>query len=167
MLLVQLVKVDQAQGWRALASGISRLNTLRPRQNGRQFPDNIFKCIFLNINIWISIKISLNLVPKGSINNIAALIQTVAWRRPRDKPLPESMMVSLLMYICVTRPQWGNLDCMWLGEITRNLSEIVQLRNIYWIHFANMINKTLLSMCLKCVLVSWWSRYRWLSARRQ
>ena len=24
------------------------LNALRPRQNGHQFPDNIFKCIFLH-----------------------------------------------------------------------------------------------------------------------
>ena len=27
------------------------ISTLRPRQNGRHFPDNIFKCIFLNENI--------------------------------------------------------------------------------------------------------------------
>ena len=31
---------------------ISRLfNTLRPRQDGRHFPDDIFKCIFLNENV--------------------------------------------------------------------------------------------------------------------
>ena len=34
------------------------INTLRPRQNSRHFPDDIFKCIFLNENVWISIKIS-------------------------------------------------------------------------------------------------------------
>ena len=34
-------------------------NTLRPRQNGRHSPDDIFKCIFLNENIWIVIAISL------------------------------------------------------------------------------------------------------------
>ena len=34
----------------------------------------IFKCIFLNENILISIKISLKLVPKGRINNIPALV---------------------------------------------------------------------------------------------
>ena len=28
-------------------------NTLRPRQNGRHFLDDTFKCIFLNENIWI------------------------------------------------------------------------------------------------------------------
>ena len=38
-------------------------NTLRPRQNGRHFTDDIFNCIFLNEMVWISIKISLKLVP--------------------------------------------------------------------------------------------------------
>ena len=39
------------------------VNTLRPRQNGRHFADVIFKCIFLNENLLISIKISLKFVP--------------------------------------------------------------------------------------------------------
>ena len=50
-------------------------NTLRPRQNGRHFADDIFKCIFLNENVWIPIKISLKFVPKGQINNIPTLVQ--------------------------------------------------------------------------------------------
>ena len=62
-------------------------NTLRPRQNGRHFPDDISKCIFLNENVLISMKISLKFVPKGQINNIPALVQIIAWRRPGDKPL--------------------------------------------------------------------------------
>ena len=33
-------------------------NTLKPRQYGRQFPDDIFKCIFLNENVRIAIDIS-------------------------------------------------------------------------------------------------------------
>ena len=45
-------------------------------------------------------------VPKGPINNIQALVQIMAWRRPGDKPLSEPMMVSLTTHICVTRPQW-------------------------------------------------------------
>ena len=49
-------------------------NTLRPRQDGRHFPDGIFKCIFLNENVLISIKISLKFVPNGQINNIPALV---------------------------------------------------------------------------------------------
>ena len=49
-------------------------NTLRPRQNGRHFPDAIFKCIFLNENVWILIKISLKFVPNGLINKTLALV---------------------------------------------------------------------------------------------
>ena len=39
-----------------------RINTLRPGQNGRHFADDIFKCIFLNENVWIPTKISLKFV---------------------------------------------------------------------------------------------------------
>ena len=82
--------------------------TLRPRQNGRHFADDTFKRIFLDENTRISIKISLKFVPKGPINNIPALVQIMAWRRPGDKPLSEPMMVRSLTHICVTRPQWVN-----------------------------------------------------------
>ena len=84
------------------------VHTLRPRQNGRRFADDTFKCIFLNENVRILIKISLKFVPKGPINNNPALVQIMAWRQSGDKPLSEPMMVSLLMHICVTRPQWVN-----------------------------------------------------------
>ena len=79
---------------------------LSSRQNSRHFPDDIFKYIFLNENAWILMKISLEFVPKGPINNIPALVQMMAWRRPGDKPLSEPMIVSLRTHICVTRPQW-------------------------------------------------------------
>ena len=82
------------------------VNTLRPRQNGHHFADDIFKRIFSNENVEISIKISLKFVPKGRINNIPALVQVMARRRPGDKPLTEPMVVRLLTHICVTRPQW-------------------------------------------------------------
>ena len=36
--------------------------------------DDIFKCIFLNENVLISIKISLKFVPKGQFSNIPALV---------------------------------------------------------------------------------------------
>ena len=75
------------------------VNTLRPRQNGRHFPNSIFKCIFLNQNLWISINISLKFVSHGPIDSIPALVQIMAWRRPGDKPLSEPMVVSLLTYI--------------------------------------------------------------------
>ena len=81
---------------------------LRPRQNECYFADDKVNCIFLNENVWISIKISLKFVPKGPINNIQVLVQIVAWRRPGAKPLSEPMVASLLTHICVTRPQWVN-----------------------------------------------------------
>ena len=97
----------------------SELNSLRPRLNRRPFADDIFKCIFLNENEWILPRISLKFVPKVRINNIPALIQIMAWRRPGDKPFSEPMMVSLLTHVCVTRSQcvkWlsiGNLWSVW------------------------------------------------------
>ena len=75
-----------------LRNGGTHVNTLRPRRNEQYFADDIFKRIFFNWNVWISIKISLNFVPKGSINNIPALVQIMAWRRSGDKPLSEPMM---------------------------------------------------------------------------
>ena len=60
---------------------MKQFNTLRPRQNGRYFPDDIFKWIVLNENAWIPIKISLKFVPQGPIINIPALVQIMAWRQ--------------------------------------------------------------------------------------
>ena len=89
------------------------INTLRPRQNGRHLPD-ISKCIFLNENIGITIDIWLKFVPKGSINNIPALVQIMAWCHPGAKPLSEPMMIISLMHICVIRPQW--INSLWLSD---------------------------------------------------
>ena len=105
---------------------LSVINTLRPRQNGRHFADDIFKHIFLNENVCISIKMSLKFVLKGQISNIPALVQIMAWRQPGDKPLSEPMMVSLLTQICVARPQWVN---MWITQW--RLNNITDLINCY------------------------------------
>ena len=100
---------------------MASINTLRPRQNSHHFQDDILKCILLTENIWILIKISLKFVLKCPVNNIPALVQIMAWRLPGDKPLSEPMLVSLLMYICITRPQWVNTNwlpfCRWRFEI--------------------------------------------------
>ena len=82
------------------------LNTLRPRRYRRHFADDPFKCISLIENVSIPIQFSLKFVPKGPSNNIPALVQIMAWRRPGDKPLSDPMMVRLPTHICVTRPQW-------------------------------------------------------------
>ena len=115
------------------------INSLRPRPNTRHFADDIFKCIFQNENEWISPRISLKFVPKVRINNIPALVQIMAWRRPGDKPLSEPMMVSLLTHICVTRPQWvlykacayGHpLDQQWSMKIRPRISNYIS--NFMW-----------------------------------
>ena len=98
--------ISPASVWLFSHASGCHINTVRPRQNGRHFADDTFKCIFLNENAWISLKISQKFVPKVRITNILALVQIMAWRQPGDKPLSEPMMVSLLMHICVTRPQW-------------------------------------------------------------
>ena len=86
----------------------------------------IFKCIILYENVWIPIWISLKFVPKGPINNIPALVQTMTWRRPGDKPLSEPMIVRLPTHICVTQPQWVNMGstlCVTWDKITQTISK--------------------------------------------
>ena len=85
---------------------VPSFKSLRLKQNGHHFANNTFNC--LSENVWIPIKIWLKFVPKGPINNIPALVQIMAWRRPGDKSLSEPMMVGLLTHICITRPQWVN-----------------------------------------------------------
>ena len=117
-----------------------QFNTSRPRKNGRCFTNDIYKCILLNEKIWILIRFSLKFVPKGlinNINNITALVQTMTWCRPGNKPLSEAMMVKLLTHICISLPHWikpmEDMDtfnlyiqcygCWWLGY-TRSQSII-------------------------------------------
>ena len=51
-----------------------RYNQSLPRQNGRHFADDMFKCIFINEMFCISIQISLKFVPNGPIDNNPALV---------------------------------------------------------------------------------------------
>ena len=87
------------------ADVLALIYALSARQNGHPFPGDIFKWIFLNEDVWISIEFSLNFAPRGPINKITALVQIMAWRRPGDRPLSEPMMVILLTHTCATRPQ--------------------------------------------------------------
>ena len=132
------------------------INTLRPRQNGRHFTDNILKCIFLNENIWISIKISLKFVPKGPINNIPALVRIMAWHQSGDKPLSEPMVVSLLTHICVTRPEWVNRyqKCIVLCLIMAKGYNELGLLSVHW---------TTSLGCL-CLWASTWRVKEWWNA---
>ena len=68
------------------------VHTLRPRKKDRHFSNDIFKCIFLNENIWIFTDISLKLISKGQINNKASLVQIMVWCLFGAKPLSEPMI---------------------------------------------------------------------------
>ena len=149
----------------------AEFNTLKPRQNGRHFADDIFNCIFLNENVWILIKISLKFVPKGPINNIPALVQIMAWRRPGDKLLSEPMVVSLLTHICVTRPQWVN---SWQASYGVSLMKILEKINriITAAHCTSNVENTSMSWhhhddpiyCIKamsCQLITWAEPQSW------
>ena len=60
--------------WIPTSSQNKLVNSSPLGQNGRHFPDDIFKCIFMNEKFCILIQISLKFVPRGPINNIPALI---------------------------------------------------------------------------------------------
>ena len=53
-----LTKISHAM-WHHPSLGHHKLTYGGREKNGRHFADNIFKCIFLDENVWISIKISL------------------------------------------------------------------------------------------------------------
>ena len=61
--------------------------TWKSRQNGRHFTDDIFKCMFLNGIVWISLMISPKFLSKFRINNIPVMVQIIG-----AKPLCEPVM---------------------------------------------------------------------------
>ena len=103
-------------------------NSSYPRQYGWHFPGDIFKCIFLNENLWISLQILLKFVLEVRINNFSALVQIMAWRRPSDKTLSEPMMVNLLTYICIPLLQWVNSllpsEAIWHQSLWSSLVQV-------------------------------------------
>ena len=62
---------------------------------------DIIKCIFVNENIWISSKMSLN---KKSIDNEPALIQTMAWRRTDAITISVEWTLIQCLRVC-----WGKI----------------------------------------------------------
>ena len=104
------------------------VNTLGLRQNCRHFADDIFKCIFLNENLWISIKISQKFVSKFRIINIPVLIQIMAWRRPGDKPLSEPMIVYWHIYASL-----GLSELIWIHRSILDRNAVDML--IFWYVF--------------------------------
>ena len=99
----QLIRCQQSWFLQADIALVYYFNTLRPRQNGRQFPDDFFKCIFFSCMIMFNF----------DFPEVFAEVCS----QESAKPLCEPMMVSLLTHICVTEPQWVNWlapsDAIW------------------------------------------------------
>ena len=68
----------------------------------------------------------------------------MAWRRPGNKPLSETVMVSLLTHICVTRPQWVNR--VWM----------LCLLHLLLLHLLHLSYRTLKRVHLPC-LAFWYN----------
>ena len=62
-----------------------------------------YNTVFLNENV--SIKISLNIVPYGPIDNKSVLVQIMAWHRTGHESLSEPMMAYLSYEYMLTRTQ--------------------------------------------------------------
>ena len=76
-----------------VTNSLTSINWFPPGHNGPRSADDRFRCIFVNENICILIKISLKFLRKGSIDNKPALVEIMAWRQIDDKPLSEPMRI--------------------------------------------------------------------------
>ena len=81
---------------------------------GRDKMADIFKCIFVKENVWISNTIWLKFVPNGPIDN-DTLVQIMAWRRTSAEPLSEPIMARLVTHISfgllLDSPWWRAVVC--------------------------------------------------------
>ena len=84
------------------------VNTLRQWQNGRHFVNDIFKCFFLNRNVWIPIEISLKFNPGVQLTIFQHWFSQWLGNRCHSHCLNQWWLPSLPTHICFTRPHWVN-----------------------------------------------------------
>ena len=112
------LKVDYNNTWQGCAeiAGIRNpVYTLKPRQNGSHFADDIFNRIFFKECVPILITFSVKFVSKGPVNNNSLLVQVMVCRLFGTKPLHEAMVHSSRIYtlssrnelICHKDTDWG------------------------------------------------------------
>ena len=68
VIVIMIESIIYARDW--------HLKPLRQEKMTTILQASFFKCISLDVNVWIAMNISLKCVPKGPINNIPALVQT-------------------------------------------------------------------------------------------
>ena len=83
---------------------------------------------------------------QSSNSQYSSISSDVAWHRPGNKPLSETMMVSLLTHICVIWSQWVNM--------VASVSDIT-LENIAKIHWYQIITQI-----ANGGYISWWIVYK-------
>ena len=135
LLRVQFVTISQHPlVWVMAWHQTSNKPLLEPilTHRGRGKMAAIFQTTFSNAFSWIQMFVfRLTFVPKGPINNIPVLVQIMAWRRPGDKPLSETVLVSLLTHICVTQPQWVNKTLVWVIYMYISISDNNEIDDIF------------------------------------
>ena len=83
-----------------------------------EFPFNFHRSLFLRVLLTI----------------FSALVKIMAWCRPGNRPLSETMLVSLLTHICITQPQWVNINPVHKQRSHKHLMHrpINMLQDIYF-----------------------------------
>ena len=90
-----------------------------PSQNGHHFPNDIFKCIFMNEKICIFLQSSLKFVPKGPIDNNPALVHRFSqkWQIKVCKLNFRVCKMPLLMKIPMKMKEYGWFQGVKLAQL--------------------------------------------------
>ena len=121
---------------------------MRPRQNGRHFADNIFKCIFLNENVWILIENFTGVCSEGS-NWEYSIIGS-------DNGLA---LIRRQAIICTNEciGYWWIYASLGLNESINSFSDFVYIRHhrlFFYIFFIFFCNTELSRARNKCISVN-------------
>ena len=103
----------------------------RQKKNGHPFDNNIFKCIFLNLNVFVLTEISQKFVPTVLIDNESSLVSVTVCCCVGVKLLPKPMMTQFtveniytyIYYMCVYLMEFG-VNC--IQSCYNNMVYIVQ-----------------------------------------
>ena len=139
-------------------------NTLRPRQNGQNFADDIFKYIVMNGNCYVVTQISLKFVPKDATDHEWALVQKMDWHQTGHKPLSGPMIS------CFTRSEsreflWIHRFCIsiyilrlsiTIGWLFLNKYLVLVINNTQKIYKMFTISLFIMLMYLSISLIFFW-----------
>ena len=126
-------------------------NILRPRKNGCRFPDDIFKCIFLNENVWIAEDFN---VPKIRINNIPVLAQIMAGADQATSHYLNQCWTDSLTHLCATRGWWVKTS-YWMTLYKMSLKS--NITNSLWMRPCQLSSIYAVTFCFPIWSILIWS----------